>query len=248
MTRIGLREPTRKLRKLARILRNPAYHSALRQGVAAAVEHERIPYRRDVRTVIDVGAGKGQFAVFALHRFPNAQIWCFEPLPASYAKAERVLGRLDRVHLRRCALGSQSGNSRLQVSADQDSSSLLKQTAAQALHFPGTAAVATIEVELRSLDEAIPSLDGPALLKLDVQGAELDVLIGAEQALASVAELVVECSLVELYAGQALADRVIAHLLQRGFRLVGAFSPALGRDGTIIQADLLFRAGEARSR
>jgi FkbM family methyltransferase len=59
--------------------------------VAAAVEHEQIPYTYDFRTVIDAGAGRGQFALFVWSRFPAATLHCFEPLRDSRAKVERVL-------------------------------------------------------------------------------------------------------------------------------------------------------------
>jgi hypothetical protein len=63
------------------ILREPAYRGALSHGVAASVEHEAIPLRREFRTVIDARANRGRFAVFAARRFPPAALICFEPLP-----------------------------------------------------------------------------------------------------------------------------------------------------------------------
>jgi hypothetical protein len=59
-----------RVQKLLGILREPFYRSALRHGVAASIEHEAIPLRTDFRTVIDVGANRGQFALFAAHHFP----------------------------------------------------------------------------------------------------------------------------------------------------------------------------------
>ncbi len=58
-------------------------------------------------------------------------------------------------------------------------------------------------VEVRRLDELITEEDvsHPILMKIDVQGAELDVLRGASGLLDAVREILVECSLVELYAG-----------------------------------------------
>jgi hypothetical protein len=43
-----------------------------------------------------------------------------------------------------------------------------------------------------------------------------------------------------LYAGQALADEVIAWLRERGFRLRGVHNLEYDRDGRAIQADFLF--------
>ena len=80
----------------------------------------------------------------------------------------------------------------------------------------------------------------PALLKLDVQGYELEALRGCEDMLDQFAYVYAECSFVELYAGQALADEVIAWLRERGFRLRGVHNMDYDRGGRAIQADFLF--------
>ena len=50
-----------------------------------------------------------------------------------------------------------------------------------------------------------------------------------------------ECSFIEWYAGQALADEVIAWLRERGFKLCGVYNMAYDRDGKAVQADFLFQ-------
>ncbi len=92
------------------------------------------------------------------------------------------------------------------------------------------------------LDEVMEAdrLAAPTLLKIDVQGYELELLRGAERSLAAIDEILVECSFVELYAGQPLADDVVCHLRERGFGLNGVHSVARGADGRPLQADLLF--------
>ncbi|MGA7966535.1 MAG: FkbM family methyltransferase, partial [Gammaproteobacteria bacterium] len=80
----------------------------------------------------------------------------------------------------------------------------------------------------------------PALLKLDVQGFELPTLQGCEDLLSRFAWVYVECSFIELYEGQALADEVITWLRERGFALSGVYNMSYGRSGRAIQADFLF--------
>lgn len=234
-------EVTRKGLKLVRLLREPSLRQPLRHGVAATVEHRSVPFG-DYRTVIDVGAGRGQFAVFASHAFPDARIVSFEPLPSSFEIAARAVGGSDRVELRRQAIGAEPSMSTIHVSADADSSSLRRPTAEQTRRFPGTGGVARaeVEVEVVTLGEAVSEPERPALLKLDLQGGELDALRGAGKLLESIDDVFVECSFVELYEGQALADEVICHLRDRGFSLRGFFSPTYGDDGACVQADLLF--------
>lgn len=241
----GCAEYGRKARKLARLVRVLDYRAPLRHGVAATIEHTAVPFPEAYRTVIDVGAGRGQFALFALHRFPAARIFSFEPLASSFSVAARVIGVDSRVELRRLAIGSEAGTAEIFVTADSDSSSLRRPTAEQTSRFPGTGTVETDLVEVTTLDEAFAEIQRPALLKLDLQGGELDALRGATRLLREVDSVFVECSFVELYEGQALADEVVCFLREAGFALKGIFSPTYGSDGTCLQGDLLFAAGTA---
>ena len=76
------------LRKYARLLSQPACWPALAQGVAATLEHDSALGREHFATVIDVGANKGQFAIDARQRWPQARLICFEPLPAPAPRAK----------------------------------------------------------------------------------------------------------------------------------------------------------------
>jgi len=235
-----------KARKLLAVLRVPDYRRALRHGVAASVEHEAMPLRGDFLTVIDAGANKGQFAIFAARRFPRAALLCFEPLPDAAARLRRAVGNVGRLKLWNVALGAADGQAEFHVSAADDSSSLLAIGARQRAEFPGTAERMTTTVDVRRLDGLLEptELTRPVLLKIDVQGGELAVLQGAEASLESIDAVLVEVSFVELYTGQALADEVWEHLRHHGFSCRGVWSMTYGRSGECLQGDLLFaRAG-----
>lgn len=244
------RERLRKLRKLFRLVRTPAYRRALRLRVAAAIEHEDVAFLHDFASVIDVGAHHGQFALFARHRFPRAELFCFEPQPDARRVFCRVFAQPQPIELFGDALGSETTLARtMHISRLNDSSSLLPITARSTTAFPGTEEISSISVSVTRLDdifaERIPSR--PCLLKIDVQGYELEVLRGGDRMLGSVDELLVECSFVELYAGQALAGDLIAHLWSRGFALAGVFGIKRDMAGRCLQADLLFgRDGRMR--
>ena len=230
-----------RFRKLVSVLRVPAYRRALRHGTAAAVEHDSIPFRRDYRTVIDVGASRGQFALVARRRFPEASIVCIEPLPKPRAALERCLNGAPRLTVVAAAATTTSGEAEFTVSRADDSSSLLPITDLQVNTFPGTDPVAKVTVRTARLDEVVAAgeIRRPALLKVDVQGSELDALQGAGEVLDEVDTVLVECSFVEFYRGQAHADDVVRFLHDRGFRLEGIRPGHLDK-GSATQADLLF--------
>ncbi len=229
-----------RIRKLARLIADRRYWRPLSRGVAASVEHNPVPFRSDHRTVLDVGASKGQFALFAQGRFPEARIFSFEPLPGPAATLREVTG--DRVTVEMVALGSQAGSAEINVSGRDDSSSLLPIGERQVREFPGTATRSTATIEVSTLDSSVSNpVARPCLLKIDVQGLELEVLKGGPEVLAQVDEALVECSFVELYEGQALADEVIAFMLENGLRLSGVHGTVLSGSGEPVQADFLFR-------
>jgi FkbM family methyltransferase len=231
----------RRARKLARLLQVREYRAGLRFGVAAAIEHDEVPFGHDFRTVIDVGAHRGQFALFASRRFPDARIICLEPLPAAQEKLRRLLGATGNVV--GVAASDSAAVRAFHVSRSSDSSSLLAITPRGVAAFPGAQEQTVISVPTARVDDVVSDTDlhRPVLLKLDVQGAELDVLHGSTRVLGQVDEALVECSFVELYEGQPLAESVVSFMKSRGFEPVGSFSVVRDLTGRSLQADLLFR-------
>jgi hypothetical protein len=84
------------------------------------------------------------------------------------------------------------------------------------------------------------NIQSPALLKIDVQGYELEVLKGCEPLLACFRYVYSECSFVELYQGQALAGDVILYLIDRNFELSGVYGQVEDANRRPVQADFLF--------
>ena len=233
-----------KARKLAGIFPVEGWRTALRRHrVAAGVEHARILRNLEpIRTVVDIGANRGQFALVARHCFPEARIVSFEPLAGPAGIYRAVFGDDERTTLVEAAVGPQAGAAEIHLSERDDSSSLLPITERQDELFPGTAESGTASIRVVRLADVLAAQEiaAPALLKLDVQGFELQALEGSEDVLPRFDWVYVECSFVELYAGQALADQVIAWLRERGFRLVGVFNMTYDGADRAIQADFLF--------
>ena len=170
----------------------------MRGGVFPSLEHVSVRFGMRFATVLGVGTSRGQSALFALARFPGAKLIRFEPLPEARETARKVLAGHD-VELHGVALGSSRGQTTLHVSAQDDSSSLLPIGSQQVTAFPGTQESHEIVVAVDVLDAYLDeSTARPCLLKIDVQGNELDALRGAVAGLAHVDEILVEVSFVEL--------------------------------------------------
>lgn len=238
-------ELRRKAVKAAALLRTPRYRRGLRRGAAAAIEHAPLLaglIGPGVRTVVDVGANKGQFALLALELFPAAAVHAFEPLAAPYARMA-AWGRAEpRLRLYPLALAESAGPRTMHVAARMDNSSLRAISERQTAQFPGTHRVGATEVETARLDQVLgpAELQPPALLKIDVQGGELETLHGAEGVLRHFDWVYVECSFVEFYEGQGLADDIAGHLTAAGFSPVVYWNLCRNGRGRVVQADALF--------
>jgi FkbM family methyltransferase len=240
----------RKLRKITPLLSRRRFRRAiLRYRVAATVEHLHLA-GLGARTVVDVGANRGQFSLLALELFPDAEIFAFEPLAGPGHTFRAVLGHEGRVHFFPTAIGPTATEATIHIAAKDDSSSFLPITDLQIHTSIGPShEVATARVGMAPLGQLLSSaqLVAPALLKIDVQGFELSVLEGCLPLLPRFAAIYVECAFVELYAGQALAGDVIAFLRQQGFVLAGIYDVKYDSTGRAIQGDFLFNMPPAQA-
>jgi FkbM family methyltransferase len=230
-----------RLSKLWTLLSRPSYWHALVAGVAPAVEHHHVLRSLAVDGIIDVGANRGQFALACRLALPGVPVVAFEPIPAEAATFRKVHEALSKVTLIESALGETKGVATLHLSKSADSSSLLPIGKKQTELFADTAEIGTITVPVHRLDEFAESWPDHRhqLLKLDVQGYELNVLRGATETLKSCAYVYAECSEVALYDGQALRSEVEEYLKHKGFAVQGRYNEQLDK-GQLIQADYLF--------
>jgi FkbM family methyltransferase len=231
-----------RLRKILRGLSSSLNARALAHGVGASVEHDFVLRQRNWTTVIDVGANKGQFALAAMALGPNVRVYSFEPLKGPAGIYRRVFADEGRVKIYQAAIGASKASLPMNVSAKDDSSSLLPIGLEQVSLFPETmmAGVETVEVAPLCDFLDLSLLQDPVLLKLDVQGYEYEALHGCEALFSRVDGIYVECSYRELYSGQKLASDVIAWLLARGFILKDVLNTQRDRAGLAVQSDLLF--------
>jgi FkbM family methyltransferase len=228
--------------KAFRAATHPAYWPTLARVVVPTIEHAPALRGIEPATVIDVGANKGQFSSFARVRWPKARIIAFEPLPKAAARYRKVIGGGARLFT--CALGAEEGRMEMHVASRDDSSSLLALGNEQKSIFHMDQ-VATLPVEVRRLDEVLGDLvEAPALLKIDVQGFEYEVLSGMGQLANSVEWIYVETSFVELYTGQKLHDEVAALLSQLGYAQCIEHNVTMDGDRKV-QADFLFKKNAA---
>lgn len=231
-----------RIRKLLASLIHPSCWRGLSIGVAPSVEHLSVLRTLDVDGILDVGANRGQFSLACRLAKPGIPVVAFEPIPNEASTFRKVHPQSSLVTLIESALGESTGSAVLHLSKSADSSSLLPIGRRQTEYFRDTAEIGTLKVPVQRLDDLSANWAGRTdqLLKIDVQGYELNVLRGAAQTLNSCKYVYAECSEVELYEGQALKREVADFLQSHGFAEQGMFN-AEYQQSQLIQADYLFK-------
>jgi FkbM family methyltransferase len=196
-----------------------------------------------IRTVLDVGAHRGESAVQFHGLFPQAMIYSFEPLGDCFRELEAKTAGNPLHQSFNVAIGDKDGKGAIHRSEYSPSSSLLEMGGLHKSAYPFSANDRSEAIEIRALDGMAPQLrlDPEILLKIDTQGFEKNVLTGAEAVLAQARIVIVETSFGELYKGQARFPEIYRHLSERGFEYRGSWdqfhSP---KDGTPLQQDGIF--------
>lgn len=125
-----------------------------------------IPYQHPNPVILDIGANVGSFAAWASRRWPGCAIHCYEPLPDNFALMQRNLAPLDgRFYLNNCAIGDPAHTMLY----------LGRNNCGEASFFDiGEQSLQRVEVTTRP-PRVLPQAH---ILKMDVEGAEIEILGG----------------------------------------------------------------------
>lgn len=195
-----------------------------------------------IKTVIDIGANKGQFAQGICQVLPDARIYAFEPLPSCYDELVTTFNEKPYFKAFNVALGNEAGQISMYQNEFSPSSSLLPLAELHKKTFPFAQEVLAQEVKVIKLDDIAESLElcEPILVKIDVQGFEDKVIEGGSLVLQKASVIIIELSILTLYEGQPLFDGVYQKLISLGFKYYGNLDQAQNTDGQILYVDSIF--------
>lgn len=209
---------------------------------AAELWPEVLPFHWKPQTLLDVGAYRGEIAdqLAKLYRLDFAGL--VEPLPhmievlksRTFARRQKVFG---------CALGRTDGVATFHVVTGETPSSILEiaPECDDLLNVP-LREEATIQVPMRTLDSIFAEceLDDLDLLKVDVQGYEIEVFAGGGDCLRKTRIVVTEVSFFEHYVGQPQFAEVYDFLHSAGFELRSMCQYRYSQTGLPLQCDAVF--------
>jgi len=216
----------------------------MRNSLAGVLSHAR-NIGLAPATVLDVGAAYGAFALSCQSIFPNARYLLIDPLVEYETYLQNVVAIMAKAEYVLCAATASSGQVTINVHPDLVGSSMcLEREESDVNGVPRTVPAETID---RLCEDRGTS--GPYLIKVDVQGAELDVLSGATKVLEETEYLIVEASLFEFFEGGSQFYDVIHYMKLRGFVVYDVFGLQFRPlDNAISQVDLAFVRDDSQFR
>lgn len=197
----------------------------------------------NIQTVLDVGANTGQFVALISKILPDAKIYSFEPLKECYEILKKMENSNHNLKTFNIALGNKSGEETIFKNEFTPSSSILMLKELHKSTFPHTEHFSEEIIQVKDLDSIKDKIQWvhKTLMKIDVQGFEINVLRGADASLDDIYIIIIETLFVDLYENQTQFDDVYSFLTERNFSYKGNLEQFKDpKSGRILWADAIF--------
>lgn len=199
--------------------------------------------RKNINTILDVGANIGQYAESILNNW-QCNIISFEPMQKEFLLTREKSVKFKNWVVYNYGLGDKNEEVNINISQNSYSSSLLPLNDETIKYAADIAYVDSEKVKLNRLDEIWDELninDQNILLKIDAQGYEYNILKGAEKIMNKIWGLQLEMSIVQLYKNEVIFEDMYAYVKNLGFDLY-IIEPGFAdpKTGKLLQLEAIF--------
>ena len=199
----------------------------------------------NITNVLDIGANVGQFGIDLRRNGYTGQIYSFEPVSEFFSSLQKTAKSDGKWQAFQIGLGAQEGLIDINISGNDGlSSSILPMADLHITSFPSSGYIATEKIRLSTLDNELASLGlNPTsiFLKIDVQGYEAQVLLGANKSIGRIPFCYLESSLNALYDGELQFLELLNKLAESNHFMIEIFRGEKGTTGELLQVDVLTR-------
>lgn len=210
-------------------------------AISSIEEHLANYLPNDLNVLIDVGANNGNFTKLLRSIKPIDKVFFCEANANNLITLEKFKHKNDSIIS--SIISNKEGEERFFIYEKESTSSLfsfdenMKELSELNLKAVEERVLNAITIDKLVEENKIKEID---LLKIDVQGAELKVLEGANNSLPRIKNIWVEVSMKRVYKNTPIFSEIYEYLDHRGF-IFKSFCPVFkSKDGEILQADVLF--------
>jgi FkbM family methyltransferase len=181
-----------------------------------------LPRCRPEARVVDVGAHRGQWGEVCAGLFPKGRILSFEPVTEHYRDAARLAERFQNWEVRNVAVGEIPGSVSIHVQGDRSSVMELAGAEFSDWAVGNGPSLGTEIVNVETLDSLLAERGfyPVDLLKIDAEGYEREILLGARETLKQTHHVLIEVRFYELFKGGPLFQEIHDLLAAAGFTLI----------------------------
>jgi FkbM family methyltransferase len=231
------------LKKIFLLSKSKLWLYGLVNGVAANIELLKLTESiKKLKTLIDVGSNKGQFMLLLEKLFPDIGMFSFEPIKEEMQIQKKLFSFKKKIIFYNFAIGKKNSRKNFYITKRKDSSSFYK------FNKPNSSnqdykIIEQREIKVFKLDTILfnKNLKKPIILKLDVQGYEMEVLKGSLKILKRINYILIEVSKSEIYKNQATEKQIINFLKKRNFFPLNSTKSTKINKTNFLQRDILFK-------
>ena len=172
--------------------------------------------------IVDAGAHFGYDSIDWAKILPKSKIYAFEPIPDVFKKLQQLTKFNKQITCLQLALSNSNGQAKMYTSSgESDGSSSLLKPKDHLIDHPNVVFNEQCEVETITLDDWAKSknIEKVDFMWLDMQGAELSMLMASTQILPTIKAVHMEVSLKETYENVPQYPQVRKWMEQNGFQV-----------------------------
>lgn len=205
----------------------------------------------DKLIMLDVGANIGQTIDWAIRLFDDIEIYSFEPTKKLFAELESKYKNISNIHLFKLAVSNFNGKTAFYTTSHSLTNSLLKPKMNMYKEFAEKSIYNQMKEQFEETVEVIKlddwyynktTLQQIDILKIDTQGNDFNVLLGAINLIKNnkIRVIIIEIEYLEFYEDTIPFYKVIEFLMDHSFYLYSIFDNIRLNNGQLIESNYIF--------